>query len=47
MQSIRPVLDLLREPWLRLLSTTVNPLAPADLVLSIALRLADLRRARP
>lgn len=48
MNGLRPILDLLREriacPLLRLQSRHLNPLAPADMHLSIAVRLADMEK---
>jgi hypothetical protein len=50
MNGIRPVLHLLGErlvaPLLRLKSRHLDPLAPADMHLSIAIRLANVERAR-
>lgn len=44
MTSLLPVLMLWRERLTSFHAKRVNPLAPAPLVLSIALRLADMQR---
>lgn len=44
--GIRPVLHLLRDSLTGWHARRLNPLAPAPLVLSVALRLADARRTR-
>ena len=42
MKSIRPVLDLIRRPWLEFKARSLCPLAPADAHLPLMLALADM-----
>lgn len=46
MNGIRPILDLLRAPWLRFKRATLDPTAPADEHMRLMLALADLERAQ-
>lgn len=46
MKAIRPVLDLLRRPWLEFKARTLCPLAPADAHLPLMLALADMEARR-
>ena len=44
MSGLRPIVDLMREVWLRHLQRHLCPFAPADMHMRLMLELADIER---